>query len=213
MNLLNKKWPGAIRTYLMIKKSNVIMLVIAVFLLSYIGVAFGSSGSEHDSHGPKGWVATDTYRVMNFAVLAIGLFLLLRKPASQALNARIKGIKDQLSELEAKKKEAEENLAQYNERLLLLDNETGKIINEYIKQGNEAKVRILEEAKSAAEKLQEQARRNIAHEFELAKSKLQKEILEKALVKAKELINSKITTKDQDRLVNEYLKHLDKVVA
>ena len=214
MNPLNKKWCGVIQTYLVIKKSKVIMLVMAVLLSScYMGVALGSSGGDNESHGPKGWVATDTYRGMNFAVLAIGLFLLLRRPASQPLNARIKGIQDQLSELEAKKREAEEKLAQYNERLSLLDQEAAKIINEYIKQGHEARARILEEARSASEKLQEQARQNIAHEFELAQSKLQQEILEKALVKAKELINRKITTKDQDRLVDEYLKHLDKVVA
>lgn len=212
MNLLNNKWPGVI-AYLTVKKSNIIMLVIAVLLLFSIGVVFGSSGGDNESHGPKGWVATDTYRVMNFAVLAIALFFFLRKPASQALSARIKGIQDQLSELEAKKKEAEKKLAQYNERLSLLDQEAAKIIQEYIKQGNEAHARILEEAQSAAEKLQEQARQNIAHEFELAKSQLQQEVLEKALAKAEELINRTITTKDQDRLADEYLQHLDKVVA
>lgn len=211
MNPLNKKWSGI--GYLIIKKGNVLMPVVVIILLFNIGVAFGSSGGGPEPDGPKGWVATDTYRVMNFAILAIGLFFLLRKPASEVLNARIKGIKEQLDELEAKKKEAEEKLAQYNERLSLLDNEAKKIIDEYIKQGNEARARILAEAKSTAEKLQEQARQNIAREFELAKSKLQEDILEKALVKAEELINSKITTKDQDRLVDEYLKHLEKVVA
>jgi len=39
---------------------------------------------------------TDTFRVMNFTVLAVALFFVLRKPLSQALNGRIKGIKDEL---------------------------------------------------------------------------------------------------------------------
>ena len=34
---------------------------------------------------------------MNFSVLAIGLFLVLKKPVSQALGGRIQGIKEQLA--------------------------------------------------------------------------------------------------------------------
>ena len=202
MKLFNKKEPGISR-----KRNLIAVMTIVVVVLIFSGVAFGSSGGEN---GPKGWVATDTYKVMNFTVLIAALFFLLRKPVAQALNARIKGIKDQLNDLEVKKKEAEKKLAEYNEKLSLLDKEAEKIVAEYIKQGNEAKARILEEAESEAKKLEEQARRNIDSEFKQAKSKLQKEMFEKALIKAEEIIKNKIDSKDQDRLINEYL---EKVVA
>ena len=188
-------------------KSRTFIVAIMLLLFLFSGVAAASGGGDNAS---KGWVATDTYKVMNFAVLAIGLFLLLRKPVSQALNGRIKGIKEQLSELEEKKEAAEKKLAEYNERFLKLDKEAKQIVAEYIKQGNEAKARILKEAESAAVKLEEQAKKNIENEFKKAKSKLHEEILEQALVKAEEIIKSKIDTKDQDRLVDEYL---EKVVA
>ncbi|MFO7665210.1 MAG: ATP synthase F0 subunit B [Desulfobacterales bacterium] len=186
-----------------------LVLVITTVSLFLAGPAFcsseGGGGGEH-----KGWVNTDTYRVMNFAVLAIGLIILLRKPASNALNDRIKGIKEQLNDLEAKKLEAEKNLAQYNEKLSLLDKEAEKIVAEYIKQGNEAKKRILEAAGDAALKLEEQAKRNIEHEFKQARSKLKEEVVEKALFMAEEIIKRNITGKDQEKLVSEYL---EKVVA
>jgi F-type H+-transporting ATPase subunit b len=191
------------------KRYCVITYVMAVLLFCFVGVALGSSEVEHEAEA-KGWVATDTYRIMNFAVLAGGLFYLLRKPASKALGDRINGIKEQLSELEAKKKGAEEKLAEYNKKLSQLDQEAEKLVEEYIRQGNEAKARILKEAESAAEKLEAQARRNIEHEFKTAKLKLQEEILERALAKAEEIVKSKITTKDQDRLIDEYI---EKVVA
>jgi F-type H+-transporting ATPase subunit b len=143
---------------------------------------------------------------MNFGVLAAGLFFLLRKPVAKALDARIQGIKDQLSELEAKKKDAEKELAEYNERLSLLEQEAEKLVEEYVRQGNEAKAKILKEAKQAAEKLEEQARRNIDNEFQQAKLQLQREMLEKALVNAETLIKNKITAEDQDKLVDEYLE-------
>ncbi|OQX24080.1 MAG: hypothetical protein BWK80_22680 [Desulfobacteraceae bacterium IS3] len=177
-------------------------------LLSFFtaGAALGSGGGGEHEAAPKGWVATDTYRVMNFAVLAIALFFLLRKPAAAALENRIKGIKEELSELEAKKKAAETSLAEYNKKLATMELEAEKIVAEYIRQGNEAKARILEEAASAAEKLEQQAKHNIEHEFSRAQEQLQAYILEKAFVKAEELIKNNITSADQDRLVDEYLK-------
>jgi phenylacetate-coenzyme A ligase PaaK-like adenylate-forming protein len=42
-----------------------------------------------------------------------------------------------------------------------------------VKQGEDAKVRILKEAEAAAEKLKEQASKNIEHEFLQAKAELQ----------------------------------------
>jgi F-type H+-transporting ATPase subunit b len=186
---------------------------IAASLLFCIAGAVSASGGGEGGHGgggTKGWVNTDTYRVMNFAVLAAALFFLLRKPMSQALDARIKGIREQLSDLETRKKESEKELAAYNEKLLLLDRESEAIVAGYIRQGNEAKERILREAESAAQKLEEQARRNIEQEFKRARRQIQEDMTEKALRKAEALITGRITTDDHDRLIDEYL---DKVVA
>jgi F-type H+-transporting ATPase subunit b len=191
-----------------------LLLSVMAFLLMWSGLALASSGGDPgDGHGDvkaKGWVATDTYRVLNFAVLAAALIFLLRKPLSQALDSRIKGIQAQLEDLETKKIEAEKIMADYNDRIAKLSQESDTIVAEYIRQGNEAKARILKEAESAAFKLEEQAKRNIQNEFELAKKRLQQDIFEKALVKAEEIIKKNITADDQNRLVDEYL---DKVVA
>jgi len=182
----------------------IMLLLLAGFSIS---TALGASGGEG---GAKGWVSTDTFRVMNFAVLVIVLVYILRKPLSQALNSRIKVIKNELEDLEARKEDAEKKLAEYNERLSQLEKEAETIVADYIKQGNEARARILKEAESSAEKLKDQARRNIEYEFEQAKLKLQQEIFETSLEKAEELIKNKFSEDDQDRIVDEYLK---KVVA
>lgn len=198
---------GAGRSHRSIKTIAVTLSFILVFCIGSVAIALGASGEGGES---KGWIATDTFRVMNFLVLAVGLFLILRKPLTQALSSRISGIKDQLAELEEQKAAAEKQLAEYNQKLSQLEKEADKIVADYIKQGNEAKARILKEAESAAEKLQAQAHRNIEHEFEQAKLKLQADILEKSLIKAEAIIEQKISGEDQERLVDEYLK---KVVA
>jgi F-type H+-transporting ATPase subunit b len=185
-------------------------ILICLMICAASGIAFASSGGGHGEEGaPKGWVATDTYRVMNFVVLAVALFFVLRKPLSQALGDRVKGIKEQLQELEEKKKAAEQELIQYDEKLARLEKEASEIIERYKQQGEEAKKRILTEAESAAEKLQEQARRNMEFELKTASAQLQSEILEKALAKAEATIQNKILPEDQDRLIDEYLNKVE----
>ena len=204
-----------------------VAVMLAVLLVFSVGPAMSSSGGHesaaeevHDSaavaehaaeggHG-KGWVSTDTYRLLHFIVLAGGLFFLLRKPLSQALGARVKGIEDQLSDLEAQKAEAEKKLAAYNQKFAELEKESEGIVAEYVRQGEEAKIRILKEAEAAADKLKVQAQKNIESEIQRAKVRLQAEILDKALSKAEALIKEKVNADDQEKLVDEYLA---KVVA
>lgn len=197
------RWPGHQRDQLIIVGVVVVLLSLSMGLTN----ALATSGEET---GAKGWVATDTFRVMNFVVLAAALIFILRKPISQTLSSRIKNIREQLERLEAQKTEAEKQLAQYNEKLSQLESEAEKIIEGYVKQGNEAKAKILKEAEATAEKLQVQARRNIENEFDKARQDLQREVVGKALAKAEETLKKAITGQDQDKLVDEYL---DKVVA
>jgi F-type H+-transporting ATPase subunit b len=201
------RFSGSGRPHCLVKFSAVLFFLMLLMGVFSISTALGASGGEG---GSKPWEWEDTFRVLNFAVLAIALIFILRKPMSQALRSRIKVIKEQLADLETRKAEAEEKLAGYNEKLAQLEKEAENIVADYIKQGNEAKARILKEAQSSAEKLKAQAKRNIEHEFEQAKLKLQEEIFETSLAKAEGIIKNKISQDDQDRIVDEYLK---KVVA
>ena len=180
---------------------------LTLLLCLAAGTALAASG---EGGGSKGWVSTDTYRVMNFVVLLVALILVLRKPISQALSSRVKTIKEQLESLEKQKAEAEKKLAQYNEKLSQLESEAEEIVQGYIQQGNEAKAKILKEAEASAEKLQIQAKRNIENEFSKARQELQREVVEKSLAQAEEMLKKVISDDDQNKLVNEYL---DMVVA
>ena len=196
------KFSGCKRQFDWKKHRAILICLVLVFVSLSLGTALAASGGDS---GSKGWQNTDWFRVMNFVVLAGVLVFVLRKPVSQALSSRIKDIKEQLESLEVQKTEAEKQLAQYNEKLSQLESEAEKIVDGYIKQGNEAKAKILKEAERTAEKLQDQAKRNIEHEFAKAKQKLQQEVVESSLQKAEESLKKKITAQDQDKLVDEYL--------
>ncbi len=190
--------------------SRTIIPAASTFLFIFAGIALASSGGEHGAAAPKGWLPTDTYKVMNFAVLAIVLFYIARKPVAEFFSSRVKAIKEELADLEAKKVAAEKSLAGYAQKMADLDQETQRIVETYVKQGEDAKQRILAEAEAQAAKLEESAKRNIEQEFKAAKLKLQQEIAEKALEQAELIVKGSINSEDQDRLVDEYL---DKVVA
>ncbi len=185
--------------------AGILILVLLGCLLS----AFPALGSGSEGV-PKGWEWTDTYRVINFCVLVAVLVLVLRKPVSRSLQGRISGIQDQLADLENRKKEAEMKLAQYNERLSLLDKEARKIVEGYVQQGKDAQQRILQEAKLASEKLEAHARRQIESAFDRARLEVKTAILEEAIVKAEATIRERISAEDQNSLVDDYL---NKVVA
>jgi F-type H+-transporting ATPase subunit b len=182
-------------------------------MIAFSGMVMASTGG-HDSHdchaASKTWLPTDTYRVMNFLVLMVGLFLILKKPASEALNSRISAIKEELEKLESDKSDAEKKLAEYNQKFSDLEKEAQKLVSDFIQQGEAAKARILEDAKLTAEKMQDQAKKNIEQEFRIANKALQEEIMEKAIALAENIIKDNITADDQDRLIGEFT---EKVVA
>lgn len=176
-----------------------VVCLASFFILIFSGMVFAA----------EEWQKTDTYRIINFAVLVLILFFVLRKPVANFFTDRVRLIKEQLQDLENQKAEAEKKLAEYNERLRTLDAEAEKIIQEYQRQGEDARENILKQAQAAAEKMEEQARKTIEQEFAEAKLKLETELFDSAVEKAEARMKTHITNDDQDRLVKEYL---DKVV-
>ena len=185
-------------------------VVIAGFFLSMAGIAWASSGG--DAHGGvhNSWLRVDTWKVLNFGILAVLGFFIAKKPVAEFFSSRKKGIEDEINELEQKKADAQKKLLEYQTKFKNLDQESKQIVENYIQQGEEAKTRIIAEAEAQAEKLEDMAKRTIEQEFKAAKTKLQQEISAKAMEKAEEVIKAAISADDQDRLVDQYLK---KVVA
>ena len=166
---------------------------------SHEGAAEG--GAHH-----AGWKKTDTYKVMNFSILAAGLVWIFLKVGRPALAARIEGIKKDLDDLAARKEEAKKELALYEERLSGLAAESQRIVAEYIRQGEVARDKILAEAAGAADRLREQARRHMEHEIKEARARLTAEIVGKAMEASEKIIRTNINSDDQERLVAEFLE-------
>jgi F-type H+-transporting ATPase subunit b len=183
----------------------VISLTVVGLVLLTFGLALASSGGGHGGESSFNKGADLIKRLLNFAVLAGGLFFLLRKPVAKGLESRRQGIKDELDDLERRKEEAQREIAQTKQKLGKLDEEVKDIMAEAVREGEAAKAKILEEAKVLSEKLQEQAKKNIEHEFLAAKKQLKAEMADEAVVLAEAIIKKSINDDDQKRIVDEYL--------
>jgi len=172
-------------------------------------VVWASGGGHGDAGHHNVWHDVDTWKALNFVILVIGCFFIAKKPVAQFFSSRTKGIEETLTDLEQKKADAEKKLAEYEARFRNLEQESEKIVEDYIRQGEDAKKRILAEAEAQAEKLEDMAKRNIEQEFKAAKALLKQEVVDRAMEQAQALIKKSITTQDQNRLVDEYLKKVE----
>ena len=174
-------------------------------LLSSMALAAGGAADR------SGDLLDLLYRFINFALLVIILFVVLKKvPIKEFFSSRIEGIKKELEDLKKQKETAERKARDLESKLNAFAGERGEILAQYRADGLAEKERILAEAKERAKQILGQAEVSIQYEMQTAKEKLKQEVVALAAQRAEEIIAREMTDKDQDRLVNEFIEKLGK---
>ena len=185
-----------------------ISTIILCAILTTAATLYASSGAPA---GPTFWGIPTAklwdllWRVLNFAVLLIVLIKALAKPIANGLRARQQSIKDNFTDLEERKAEADSAYQAYEEKLASIDQEISDIIQSAVAQGEAEKERIISEANRAAEDIKKQAEMAIQHELTEAKLQLREEVANQAVVMAEELIKKNLQDTDQVKLIEDYL--------
>ena len=177
-------------------------------LIAIAGLAYASSGAEGSGAGGSlspAKLKDLLWRTLNFAVLLIVLIKVLAKPLANGLRARQQSIKEQFTDLEERKTEADMAYQTYEEKLASIDQEVSDIIQAAIAQGEAEKARIIEEANRAAEDIKRQAEMAIQYELAAAKLRLREEVAGQAVVMAEELIRKNLQEDDQVKIIENYL--------
>lgn len=183
-----------------VKFVSLLLLTGLIFVLR--GTALASEGGGHG--GGLNW--TDFFlRLVNFVILLAALIYLLKKPIASFFTKRREDIQGLLTELEAKRREADKKSAEYQAKLSALEAETKKIISELIAEGEAEKAKIIDAAHRQAEYLKEQAKLAIQQEIKAAKESLQEEIAELSVVEAEKILRDKLFASDQERLIREFM--------
>ena len=182
--------------------------LVLLTLIALSSLAYASSGAPA---GPTFWGLPTAkwwdllWRFMNFAVLLIVLVKVLSKPIANGLRARQQSIKEQFTDLEERKAEADSVYQSYEEKLASIEQEISDIVQTAVAQGEAEKERIIDAANRAAEDIKRQAEMAIQHELAEAKLKLREEVANQAVVMAEELIRKNLQDTDQVKLIEDYL--------
>ncbi|MFL5823954.1 MAG: F0F1 ATP synthase subunit B [Solirubrobacteraceae bacterium] len=149
------------------------------------------------------------WTLLLFALSMIILWKLAFPRITEALDRRQHAIEDSIETAERIRREADELLAQYRERLTEARHQAEEIIDRARKTGEAHERESEAEAKARREKLMEQARRDIELETRRAIQDIRREVADLTVMATEKVTRKTLSDKDQERLVEEALGELD----
>lgn len=167
---------------------------------------------DHGEGDRRGDLLDLLYRFINFALLVIILFIVIRKtPVKDFLSTRSEAIRQKLEDLRREKEEAENKYLSIEKELKDFENKRTEIINQFKEEGLIEKEKIISEAKERVEEIIAQSESTIQQEIQSARDRLKKEVVDLAAQKAQEIIAKEIDEKDQDQLISDFLERVGKI--
>lgn len=182
------------------KKGRFLFLLAGV-LLFYAVAAWASEGAEHEAPNWTNFIL----RVINFAAVVGVIWYVAGKKIANTFSGRKLGIKNQLSDLEERKVNAQKRLQGVESSIANLEKEKAQILDEYRAQGQAMKASIIAAAEAQAEKIKAQALVSAEQESKMAMSALRSQMADKIVEAAQALLVEKLTAEDQDKLVDAAL--------
>ncbi len=189
------------------KISNLKLIFYFSFLILnfvFVTLAFAAEEAEH-AFTWKDWF----WPVINFAILVAVLVKFLAKPAKEFFKKRTELIEKSIKEAEEAKELARKALGEVKERLKNTDREIEEILIAAKKAGQKEKEALIAEGEKLRDKILEQARANVEFELQKAKETIKSEAALIALELAEKQIKEKLGKKEQDMIIDEYIKKLE----
>ena len=192
------------------KKGKTILIVgsTLLFMITLCGAVFASGGesADHDQ------MLNLLYRLLNFALLVIILVVIVKKTSMlRFFGERRDEIKKKLEELTKERQVAENRSRELETKLREFEIQKKEILEQFRAEGAAEKALIISEARERAAQLISQADRTIEREIQGATERLKQEVVEMAALRAEEIIVKGIRGSDQDHLVNEFIKSVEKL--
>jgi len=161
---------------------------------------------------PDGEVRDLMYRILNFGVLLIILIFAARKfKLKDFFTSRSEGIKSRLATLQQQKEEAEKRCGELEAALAGFQSERDEIIRKFRAEGEAERDRIIADATEKAHQILAQADMTIRRELKNTEDRLRSELAGSVEAMARELIAETMTDKDQEFLVDEFIKRVERL--
>jgi F-type H+-transporting ATPase subunit b len=181
--------------------------IILGFNLLFVTSTFAAGGGGHgETHFTwKDWL----WPVVNFSILLLVLYFAGRKPFAAYFKGRTAMIEKSLKEATEARELAQKTLDEVRSRHKNTDQEIEQIIEAARKSGEKEKEAIIAEGERLKKKIVEQAKANIDFELQKAKETIKSDAALMALELAEKEIREKLGQKEQESLIDDYVKRLE----
>jgi F-type H+-transporting ATPase subunit b len=172
-----------------------------------------AAAAEGEEEGGSFLVSPDiglmiwTLLVFGVSFWILGKFVFPR--IAEALDRRQKAIEDSIDAAENTRKEADQLLAEYRERLAEARGQADEIVSRARKTGEAAEGEIVADARAKREEMMEQTRRDIEAETRRAIQEIRAEVADLTVLATEKVTRKALTDEDHKRLVEEALAELD----
>lgn len=191
-------------------RSSFIAACTVMMSLVFCGLAF-ASGGEGGGHA-GGNVADLMYRILNFVLLVIILFFVIRKTTIKDFFAnRKEEIRQKLESLKRDRDAAESRCNELEKKLREFEIQKKEIVDQFRADGAAEKAKIIKEARERSAQILAQANLTIEREFQAAREKLLHQMVEVAAERAENIIARQIKDSDQDHLVSEFIERVERL--
>ena len=149
------------------------------------------------------------WTIVNFLILVILLAKFAWKPIINALDAREKKIKDDISSAQLARQEAQKIQQEMEAKLEALSSQSAQKLKEAQEIANEEKKKILDSATTQANAMVEQAKAEIAGETQKAIEMLKAQMADTTLLALKKFIVKQEDEKTSLKQIQEVLKEIE----
>ena len=189
------------------RKKRVLFLLPSVFLLT--GCTIDLSSDDFTSKLIPNWVSFVT-QLGALVVLILVVIIFGYKPIKKIITKRQDYIEQNIRDAEEAKATWQENEKKSEETVLASNRTAANIVAEAKDTALKEKAKILEETALEVEKMKLEAENDIARMELEAQEEIRKEMVTIALDASKELLGREIDSKDNTRLIEEFIDEVKK---
>ena len=154
--------------------------------------------------------ATIIAQILNFLILVVLLRAVAYKPVARLLQQRSDKIKGDLDKAEADRKAEEQALEQYKVQLADAQKKAQAIIDKAALTARQEHDAAVEETRKEIERMKLSAQAEIENERNRAFEDMKSQIVTLSLAAAGKIVTKNLDTKENDKLVNEFISGLSK---
>jgi F-type H+-transporting ATPase subunit b len=150
--------------------------------------------------------------VWTLVLFGVSLYILWKVAfprIAEALDRRQKAIEESIDTAERTRREADELLAEYRERLTAARHQADEIVARARKAGEQVEADLATKGRERREELLEQARKDIETETRRAIQEIRAEVADLTILATEKVTRKTLTEEDQRRLVEEAVAELD----